>query len=73
MHKKSLIIGINNYQHFSVLDNCINDAEDMHTFMQKIGFESTLLIDSMRWSRKSAHFLHKLGKNGGAKKVKKAS
>lgn len=46
MHKKSLIIGINNYQHFSVLDNCINDAEDVHSFLKEIGFESTLLIDS---------------------------
>lgn len=45
MQKKSLIIGINNYKHFSVLENCINDAEDMHVFLQAIKFESTLLVD----------------------------
>src|SRR5687768_7358632 len=46
MHKKSLIIGINNYKHFSVLDNCINDAEDMHSFLEKNGFESKLVTDA---------------------------
>ncbi|GAA4454242.1 hypothetical protein GCM10023189_20450 [Nibrella saemangeumensis] len=45
MQKKSLIIGINNYKHFSVLENCINDAEDMHAFLQAVEFESTLLVD----------------------------
>ncbi|CAN5585618.1 hypothetical protein BH10BAC2_BH10BAC2_11230 [soil metagenome] len=48
MQKKSLIIGINNYKHFSVLENCINDAEDMHAFLQAIKFESTLLVDPTR-------------------------
>lgn len=46
MHKKSLIIGINNYRHFSALENCINDAEDMHAFLSENGFDSTLLRDS---------------------------
>lgn len=45
MHKKSLIIGISHYKHFSVLGNCINDAEDMHAFLEKVGFKSTLLRD----------------------------
>ncbi|MES2617731.1 MAG: caspase family protein [Bacteroidota bacterium] len=46
MQKKSLIIGINNYKYFSSLENCINDASDMHSFLSSIGFQSTLLIDS---------------------------
>ncbi|MCW2120387.1 caspase family protein [Flavobacterium sp. 7A] len=46
MHKKSLVIGINKYLHFSALENCINDAEDIHNFLKENGFDSTLLKDS---------------------------
>ncbi|WP_415060741.1 caspase family protein [Flavobacterium sp.] len=45
MQKKSLIIGINHYQHFSSLDNCVNDAEDIHSFLINIGFDSTQLLN----------------------------
>lgn len=46
MEKKSLIIGINNYVYFPHLDNCINDAEDIHNFLKNNGFQSTLVIDA---------------------------
>ncbi|GEM_PF-2537924 len=46
MQRKSLIIGINNYNHFSVLENALNDAIDMHTLLSEHGFESKLLTDS---------------------------
>jgi uncharacterized caspase-like protein len=46
MNRKSLVIGINKYDHFSELDNAANDAEDMHVFLKGCGFESTLLINS---------------------------
>lgn len=43
--KKALIIGINDYQHFTKLDNCENDATDIHNFLTTIGFESTLILN----------------------------
>lgn len=46
MDKKSLVIGIGDYNHFSHLDNCINDANDIHSFLLESGFESTLIINA---------------------------
>jgi len=45
MNRKSLVIGINNYSHFTPLDNCINDANDIHHFLEKNDFDSKLLED----------------------------
>lgn len=44
--KKALIIGINDYQHFTKLDNCENDATDIHNFLTTNGFESTLILNA---------------------------
>lgn len=45
MNKIALVIGINDYDHFDKLDNCINDATDIQKFLEKVGFEVTLLQD----------------------------
>lgn len=65
MQKKSLVIGINNYEHFSTLENCINDAEDMHAFLVKNGFESTLVLDPAQADliHMIAQFKNSIGEN----------
>jgi hypothetical protein len=45
MNKKSLAIGIGEYEHFSPLDNSINDATDFHSVLAENGFESTLIVN----------------------------
>ncbi|MBN7818067.1 caspase family protein [Algoriphagus pacificus] len=46
MDRKSLVIGIGDYNHFSSLDNCVNDATDIHSFLVENGFDSTLIINA---------------------------
>jgi hypothetical protein len=46
MDKKSLVVGIGDYSHFSPLDNCINDANDIHSFLLGSGFDSTLVLNA---------------------------
>ncbi|MBM7420168.1 MULTISPECIES: caspase domain-containing protein [Chryseobacterium] len=45
MSKKALVIGINDYRHFTNLDKCINDATAIHDFVTSVGFESALLLN----------------------------
>ena len=45
MKRKSISIGIGEYQHLRKLDNTINDATDIHDFLESVGFESELLIN----------------------------
>ncbi len=45
MKKIALVIGINDYKHFEKLDNSINDATDMNDFLEKNGFDVTVLYD----------------------------
>lgn len=44
--KLALIIGINEYEHFSNLDKCENDCRDMSVFLNKSGFDTKLLLNS---------------------------
>lgn len=46
MDRKSLVIGIGDYNHFSSLDNCVNDATDIHSFLVENGFDSTLITNA---------------------------
>jgi hypothetical protein len=46
MDKKSLVIGIDTYNNFSSLDNCVNDATDIHYFFLENGFDSRLITNS---------------------------
>ena len=43
MNKIALVIGVNDYNHFTTLDNCINDATDIKQFFEEIGFDVTML------------------------------
>ncbi len=45
MKKIALVIGVNKYEHFEVLDNCENDASDIHNFLETYGFEVTPIIN----------------------------
>lgn len=46
MQKEALLIGINNYSHFSQLDNCENDASDLSDLLKASGFNVTLLVNA---------------------------
>lgn len=45
MEKVAFLIGINNYSHFSQLDNCENDASDLADLLKSNGFNVTLLLN----------------------------
>jgi hypothetical protein len=46
MKKIALVIGIDNYEHTKSLSSAVNDAEDMHSFLGKVDFETTLLLNA---------------------------
>ena len=54
MKKIALVIGINDYNHFEKLDNSINDAVDMSSFLKKNGFDVTVLYDLKKAELESA-------------------
>jgi len=59
-NKLALIIGINEYEHFSNLDKCENDCNDMNEFLIKSGFDTKLLLNPNQ--RKLVHEISNFNK-----------
>ena len=54
MNKIALVIGVNDYIHFSTLGNCINDSSDIKKFLEEIGFDVTLINNPKKAELESA-------------------